>query len=190
LLPVLLLVVPGRRGAAPAAGAAARLERAAALRQLRARWAAGALGLGILVVLTVGFTWSEPAPGLAPATPVAVVDGVVRLPVADLPAGGLRHFVAEVGGEPVRFLVVRLDDGTLKSAFDACLICGDKGYVRDGSGITCRHCHSVIYPPSIGTQGGCNPIPLPSRLAGGELIVAAADLAPAAPAAHHAHHGG
>jgi uncharacterized membrane protein len=141
------------------------------------------------VVVTVGFTWSAPAPGPAEAIPVAVVDGAVRLPLAGLETGVLRHFVAEVGGEPVRFLALRLDDGTLKTAFDACLLCGDKGYVQDGSGVTCLNCHAMIYAPSIGTAGGCNPIPLPSRLEGGELVIAAADLVPAAPPSHHAHGG-
>ena len=35
----------------------------------------------------------------------------------------------------------------------------------------------MIYPPSIGQTGGCNPVPLPSKVEGGDLVLAAADLA-------------
>ncbi len=152
--------------------------------------AAGALGLGILVVLTVGFTYAQPASTRPPAVPVAVAaDGAVHLPLAGLRQDELYHFAAEVDGRPVRFLVLRLADGRVVTTFDACLICGDAGYVQDGRGITCLNCHSVIYPASIGHEGGCNPIPLASRVVGGELRIAAADLAgKKAAAGHHGHH--
>ena len=79
------------------------------------------------------------------------------------------------------------------TAFDACKLCGAKGYAQDGPTIVCLHCHSAIYPPSIGQPGGCNPLPLPSRVVGEELRIAGADLrAGAAPftAGHAHHHGG
>ena len=38
--------------------------------------------------------------------------------------------------------------------------------------VVCLHCGSAIYPPSIGQKGGCNPAPLPSHQAGGELVIA------------------
>jgi len=187
-LPVLMLWIPSRRRgaeAAPAAaapavgtGPASRLERAAARSQRRVRVAASVLGLVVLGVLTAGFLHARP-PAPSPPVPVELgADGEVRLPLAGFgEVGTLHRFVAEVDGRPVRFLVVPLGDGELATTFDACLICGDAGYVEEAAGITCLHCHSIIHTPTIGQAGGCNPIPLASRVEGGELVIAAADLA-------------
>lgn len=203
-LPLLMLIIPGSRGVEPAAGEAsgaeARLARAAALRQRRARVAGGVLGLAILALLTVGFTSSQPAPTRSPATPVSQgADGAVRVPLAGLGLGELHRFAVEVGGETVRFIAVRVEEGdgpgAVVTGLDACLICGDHGYVQDEAGIACLHCHSVIHPPSIGSPGGCNPIPLASRIEGGELVVPLSSFGGEggeggeAVAGHHAHHG-
>jgi high-affinity iron transporter len=222
-LPLLMLLVPGRGapaagagaatggalGAAPPAaaapGAAARLERAAAERQARARVWGGSLGVAILAALGLGFVYTRPPATLSPAMPAQVgADGAVRLPLADFQGStALRRYAVTLGGgqgSVVRFIAVPLDDPrkpstTIATAFDACEICGAKGYYQEGGNITCLHCGSTIYPPSIGQRGGCNPIPLPSRRDGDVLVVRAADLAaglpqfggsPAAAAPHHA----
>jgi FTR1 family protein len=196
-------------GTAPGSGsAAARLERAAAERQARARVWGGSLGVAILAALGLGFVYSRPPATLSPAAPVAVgADGMVRLPVADFHGTALRRYVVTLGtlgmlGTPgtgsatVRFIAVPLDDpgkpgAAIATAFDACEICGAKGYYQEGGNVTCLHCGSTIYPPSIGQHGGCNPIPLPSRRQGGELLLRAADLAAGAPLfdASARHHG-
>jgi FTR1 family protein len=191
---------PGGGGAA-----AARLERAASERQARARVWGGSLGVAILAALGLGFVYSRPPTALSPATAVtAGADGMVRLPVADFRGTALRRYAVTLGtlgtlgtgGAAVRFIAVPLDDprkpGTvIATAFDACEICGAKGYYQEGGNVTCLHCGSTIYPPSIGQHGGCNPIPLPSRRLGGELVLRASDLAAGAPrlGAAAPHHG-
>jgi high-affinity iron transporter len=200
-LPLLMLLVPGRTSppAAAAGGAAARLERAAAARQAGARLWGGALGIAIVAALSLGFVYSRPPAALSAATPLAVdAGGAVRVPVAGFQGTRLQRFVVEVGGVAVRFIAVPLDDprrpGTaIATAFDACEICGARGYYQEGGNVTCLHCGSAIYPPSIGQHGGCNPVPLPSRREGGQLVIQAADLAKGAPlfaAAAMAHHPG
>ncbi|HEV2844806.1 MAG TPA: Fe-S-containing protein, partial [Thermoanaerobaculia bacterium] len=52
-----------------------------------------------------------------------------------------------------------------------------KGYFQEGVNVTCLHCGSAIYPPTIGQPGGCNPLPLASRVVGGELVLSGADIA-------------
>jgi uncharacterized membrane protein len=197
-LPLLLILVPGReqREAPPAEGSGpeARLARAGRARRARLRWATGSLGAVVLALVGFGFVHGQPPPALSPATPVAVgADGTVRLPLAGLGTGELHRFLAVVDGRPVRFIALRLDETTVVTALDACRICGDRGYIQDGPTVVCLHCHSAIVLPTIGQEGGCNPIPLPSRVEGAVLVVAAADLAgPGAAAAHgggHAGHG-
>jgi high-affinity iron transporter len=197
-LPLLMLLVPGRgpREAA-AAGAAARLERAGSRRQSRARVLGGTLGLIILAALGLGFVYSRPPAALSAATPVeAGADGKVRIPLSTFHGTALRRFQATVGGQTVRFIAVPIEKGgPIATAFDACLLCGPRGYYQDGPNITCLHCGSVIYPPSIGQTGGCNPVPLPSKVEGGDLVLATADLAGGAhlftsgPGTHAGHAG-
>ena len=186
LLPLLMLAIPGRQEAGPAPGdtAAARLARAQARRQARARIAGAVLGVIILAALGLGFVYGQAPVSLSPATPVAVAaDGAVHIPLSTFQGGRLRRFLVSLKGAGVRFIAVPVDEkGTqIATAFDACDICGAKGYYQDGTSITCLHCGSAIYPPSIGQKGGCNPAPLAARHVGGDLVIAASELAKGAP---------
>jgi high-affinity iron transporter len=180
VLPLLMLMIPARRRqAAAASGAAARLERAGSRRQARARVLGSALGLVILAALGLGLVYAQPPAALSPATPVRVeADGQVRIPLSTFQGTALHRFQVMIGGRPVRFIAVPIEKGgRIATAFDACVICGPRGYYQNGANVTCLHCGSAIYPPSIGQAGGCNPVPLPSRTAGGQLVLAASDLA-------------
>ena len=137
------------------------------------------LGLIILAALGLGFVYSQPPAALSAATAVeAGADGKVRIPLSTFQGTALQRFQATVGGQPVRFIAVPIEPlekgGRIATAFDACLLCGPRGYYQDGPNVTCLHCGSVIYPPSIGQTGGCNPVPLPSKVEGGDLVLAVA----------------
>ncbi|MDP9121868.1 MAG: Fe-S-containing protein [Acidobacteriota bacterium] len=186
VLPLLMLLIPGRAALEPAVpgAAAARLERAQRERQGRSRTLAGTLGIVILAALGLGFVYTRAPVTLSAAAPlVPDADGRVRIPVADFQGTALRRYVVTLSGAPVRFIAVPLDSAKrqIATAFDACEICGTKGYYQDGANITCLHCGSTIYPPSIGQHGGCNPIPLASRVESGQLVLTVADLAAGAP---------
>lgn len=193
VLPLLMLLVPGRQAAAPAADpdgsadpaspanpAEIRLERSRQARQTRARMVGGILGVVILATLGLGFVYTRPPAQLSPAARLEpAADGTVRIPLASFQGMVLHRYTVTLAGTTVRFIAVPLDQklSQIATAFDACEICGTKGYYQDGANITCLHCGSAIYPPSIGQHGGCNPIPLRSHLEGGALVLTAADLA-------------
>lgn len=210
-LPLLMLLIPGTArkstgapeetaGAATASAADRRLERAADQRQVRSRRWAGVLGLVILGVLGLGWVYSAKPKALSAATPLDVVDGRVSLPLAELADSKLHRYQVEIGGRAIRFIAIQVAPGEVAAAFDACVICGPHGYYQEGSNIVCLHCGSAVYPPTIGQAGGCNPIPLASKSVGGNLVIAASDLAQSSafPAAgggmsdmpSHAGHGG
>lgn len=182
-LPLLMLLVPGSAPKAPADPASAasaadrRLERAAELRQASSRRWAGALGLLILGVLGLGWVYTAQPKALSAATPLSVVGGRVSVPLAELADSKLHRYQVEIGGRAIRFLAIQVSPGEVAAAFDACLICGPRGYYQEGSNIVCLHCGSAVYPPTIGQPGGCNPIPLAARSEGGHLVIAASDLA-------------
>jgi high-affinity iron transporter len=180
LLPLLMLLIPGRQKEEPVAeGAAGRLERARGQRQARSRMLGATLGIVILAALGFGFVYARPPAALSPATPVGLgADGAVRIPLDSFQGTALRRFSLTIEGQPVRFIAVPIEEGgEIATAFDACEICGDRGYYQDGPNVTCLHCGSAIYAPSIGQAGGCNPIPLPSKVEGDQLVLRAADLA-------------
>jgi len=188
LLPLLMLMIPGRQRSEPvpaeAEGAAARLARAQSQRQARARVVGAVLGVIILAALGFGFVYGQPPAALSAATPVEIgADGAVHLPLASFQDGKLQRFQVRIDGIAVRFFAVAIDAKAteIATAFDACDICGAKGYYQDGTNITCLHCGSAIYPPSIGQKGGCNPAPLPAKRVGGDLVIAASELAKGAP---------
>jgi high-affinity iron transporter len=140
------------------------------------------LGLIILAALGLGFVYSQPPAALSAATPLeAGADGKVRIPLSTFQGTKLQRFQTTVNGQAVRFVAIPIEPvakgGKIATAFDACLLCGPKGYYQQGPNITCLHCGSVIYPPSIGQTGGCNPVPLPSQVEGGDLVLQASDLA-------------
>jgi len=181
ILPLLMLVIPGKNSAEVVAGenaAEARLRRAQQQRQQRARAIAGVLGIAILFGLGLHHVYGQAAPTLSAPTRVSVAAGdVVRVPLADVRDGALHRYVLDLDGVPVRFIAVMAGDpGHVGIAFDACEICGSQGYYQDGPTILCLHCRSAVYAPSIGQGGGCNPIPLAARTEGGDIVIPLAGL--------------
>lgn len=178
LLPLWLLLVPGRPAAEAAAAnpAEGRKQRALALRSQRGRQiAAGVAVAAVLLLVADTFVFRRPLT-LSPATPVTLAAGVVRIPVASLAERSLHRFSACVAGRTVRFLL-RREQGRTIGAMDACRLCGDRGYVQDGELLLCVNCEAEINPATFGQPGGCNPIPIAVREEGGEVIIAEAELA-------------
>jgi len=175
-----VLLMEWRGRAQPATG---NLE-GAALR--KARWTArrerlwmvgscAASGLFMLII-TAEFIYAKSTTDLSAATPVTVTAGQVRIPVASVSDGSLHRFSAESDGVTVRLIVIQRPDRTLATAFDACEICGSKGYFQKGPNVVCRNCASAIFIPTIGVRGGCNPIPLESKVEGADLVIPADKL--------------
>jgi uncharacterized membrane protein len=96
-----------------------------------------------------------------------------------------RYFVYSDGPTRIRFLAVLGTDGRPRIAFDACEVCGGRlGYEQQGSDIRCRACGRVFRIDDIGSKNrtfGCWPSYLPHRVAGGRILINAADLRKGAP---------
>ena len=88
-------------------------------------------------------------------------------------------FTVSTPGQSFRFMIIKKPNG-YGTALDACRICGAEGYRQDGQNVICRHCASAIYVPSIGEQGGCNPIGVPSHVDGADLVLNISSLTTAA----------
>jgi FTR1 family protein len=184
-LPLILLLVPGRRDRTRAQDALAlegperRLALATLRRETRWRRALAIAGVAVIASLTVSHAFSRlPAALDAPAMlqPEPAAD-VVRVPVAGLDDGHLHRFGVALQGTVVRFIVLKTN-GRLVAAFDACEVCGARGYVERKGRLVCLNCAADINPSSFGASGGCNPIPLRVANEADTLVVAVADLLP------------
>ena len=111
--------------------------------------------------------------------PINAAGDIVRVPAGEVQDGNLHLFTVNEGGQSLRFMIIKKPNGW-GVALDACRICGAEGYRQDGQNVICRHCASAIYIPSIGDQGGCNPIGVPSRVDGGDLVIDISSLTQAA----------
>ncbi len=181
-LPLIVMLVPGRgeRAKRAEAGALEGPERRLALARLRRErlWRGAFAAAGILVIgsLTVSYAFTRLPHAIDPPTLLAAgAGGDIRVPKAGLDDGHLHRFGVPAGGTVVRFFVMKA--GTkLVPSFDACQVCGAFGYVETKGRLTCLACAADINTMSLGTGGGCNPIPLRFRDEGGDLVIAMKDL--------------
>ena len=124
-----------------------------------------------IMLITAEFVYARAQTSLSTPKVVAFENGAVRIPAADVSDGNLHRFVVADQGSQVRFIIIEKPDKTLATAYDACEICGTQGYYQKGAEVICRNCASDIVISSIGSHGGCNPIPLESRMEGGMVVI-------------------
>lgn len=153
-----------------------RARRAAERGARNARMLYAALGAMALALLGYHFFLTRQGLELSPAEPLSPEGPQVRIALAPLQPKTLHRFAVPLSGRSVRILAYRTDDGRILTSFDACDNCRDSGYVQQGEHILCLNCLAEIDPATLGTGGGCNPIPLPSRADGDTAVIALADL--------------
>ena len=150
------------------------------------RWSFAAAILCILVVMSLAaeFVYTRATNAQEPAKLLVAENNQVRIPLADLQDTAVHFYTADVNDTVIRFLVIHLNSGDYATALDACQICGTAGYRQEGQNVVCRNCGATIYLPSIGESGGCNPIPVKSRVDAGAVIVDLSALASAMSTIH------
>ena len=153
-------------------------------RQRRWSFAAAILCAAVVVSLAAEFAYGRAMAAPTPARILVAQNNLVRIPLSELTDSSLHFYTADVSGTVIRFLVIHKTNGDYTTALDACQICGRAGYRQEGQNVICRNCGASIYVPSIGDHGGCNPIPVTSHVAGGEVIVDLSALADAAAMIH------
>lgn len=147
-------------------------------RQRRWMIAAATASLAVILVLTADFIYARANSAPPTAQAIDPVGNIVRVPVSQVQDGAMHLFTVSAGSQSMRFMVIKKPNGW-GVALDACRICGAEGYRQDGQNVICRHCASAIYIPSIGDQGGCNPIGVTSHVDGGDIVIDISALAQA-----------
>lgn len=130
-----------------------------------------------IVLVTAEFIYAKSVNTLSPASEVSFSNGAVSIPLSQVSDGDLHRYAARENGTEVRFLLYRKPDGQVVAVFDACEICGSVGFMKGPHGLVCKNCASPINSQSVGSPGGCNPIPLHSASSGNAIVIEEADLA-------------
>jgi high-affinity iron transporter len=175
---MVLFEVKRREPAAESASAAERRKAAWSIRRERL-WMASVYASSFLFILlvTAEFIYAKSLSAPSPATEVTFVDGQVAIPLAEVSGGDLHRFSARKNGVEIRFWLYQKPDGKIATVFDACQICGGVGFYKGPHGVVCKNCAAPINPQSVGTAGGCNPIPLNAAVASDSVIIQETDIA-------------
>lgn len=148
---------------------------------LEMRWFRGAFAL-LLLVLTLllyhDLYASRPPRITKPVNMTPDSNGMIKVKLEELADGDLhRYAYVTDDGHVVRFFMINRSGGKkIGVVYDACMLCGDMGYLQEKNEVICIACNVRIFIPSIGKAGGCNPIPLPHLIEGGQVSVSVAEL--------------
>lgn len=148
---------------------------------LELRWLRGALA-SVLIALTLllyhDLYASRPPRISKPVRLMPDANGLIKVNTEELADGNLhRYAYVTDDGHVVRFFMINRSGGKkIGVVYDACMLCGDMGYLQEKNEVICIACNVRIFIPSIGKAGGCNPIPLPHRIDGGQVLVSVQEL--------------
>jgi FTR1 family protein len=130
-----------------------------------------------IFLVTAEFIYAKSVSAISPATEVTFVNGQLAIPVSQVSDGDLHRFAAKENGTTVRFWLYQKPDGKIATVFDACEICGGIGFYKGTNGVVCKNCGAPVNPQSVGTKGGCNPVPVRADLVAGSVIIKESDIA-------------
>jgi high-affinity iron transporter len=179
-LAALMILFDAKRREPVAEAASPAQRRKAAWSARRERlWMASVYIFSFLFIamLTAEFVYAKSQSALSPSTEISFVNGQVKIPLAQVSDGDLHRYQAEENGTPIRFWLCQKPDGKVATVFDACEICGAVGFYKSGNGVVCKNCSAPINPQSVGSKGGCNPVPLKATQTADSVIIQEADIA-------------
>ena len=98
----------------------------------------------------------------------------VSIPVSEV-SSKMKKYSFDADGVKVTYFAVKGSDGKIRTAFDACDVCGGyKGYFQRGSDIVCLNCGRNFRIDGLGTQNkgyGCWPSYLSHNIEGGNILI-------------------
>ena len=135
--------------------------------------------LALCIILHFSLVSSKPVQIDPPKEVQPDSNGLFVFDVALLRDNALHRFAYVTNeGKVVRFFLLnkREDRDSPVAVFDACMICGDMGYIKRGGELICIACNVRIFLLSVGKEGGCNPIPLKYDFDGEKITIKLEDV--------------
>jgi high-affinity iron transporter len=179
LAALMILFEAKRREPALATASPAERRKAAWSARRERMWMISVLTFSFIFIalITAEFVYAKSTSNLSPATQVAFTNGQVSIPLAQVADGDLHRYQATENGTAIRFWLYQKPDGKVATVFDACEICGSVGFYKGPNGVVCKNCAAPINPQSVGTAGGCNPVPLRATQTADAVIIQETDVA-------------
>ena len=176
---LMILFEAKRRELAPLAASPAERRKAAWSARRERMWMISVLTFSFVFIalITAEFVYAKSVSNLSPATPVTFINGRATIPLAGISDGDLHRYQASENGTAIRFWLYQKPDGKVATVFDACEICGSVGFYKSANGVVCKNCAAPINPQSVGTAGGCNPVPLRATQTADAVVIEEADVA-------------
>ena len=138
------------------------------------------IALGLIATLTKGFGLIDSS--ITGSISKASDDsGETIIKLSDI-SENAKFYEYEYNGKIIKYFVVKADDGSIKTAFDACDVCYEagKGYTQEGKYMVCNNCGNKYLITDLGTEnkkgGGCWPGYLPSSVNDDRVIIKNSDL--------------
>ena len=92
----------------------------------------------------------------------------------------MKKYSYDANGINVVYFTVLGSDGAVRTAFDACDVCGGyKGYRQQGNDVVCNNCGRYFGIDDIGTKnepGGCWPSYLNHKIEGNYLLISKSEI--------------
>ena len=179
-LAALMILFEAKRREPVAVAASPAMRRKAAWSARRERmWMVSVMTFSFIFIalITAEFVYAKSVSNLSPATEVTFTNGQVSIPLTQVSNGDLHRFQATENGTTIRFWLYQKPDGKVATVFDACQICGAVVFYIGPNGVICKNCAAPINPQSVGTAGGCNPVPLKATQTTDAVIIQEADVA-------------
>jgi uncharacterized membrane protein len=112
-------------------------------------------------------------------TAAAISQDSIKIPTNTI-TDQMQKFTHDANGVQVTYFAVRGTNGKIRTAFDACDVCGGhKGYTQMGTDVKCNNCGRVFKIDDLGTKnvgGGCWPSFLEYEEIGDSIYIKTSDL--------------
>jgi high-affinity iron transporter len=179
LAALMILFEAKRREPVLAAASPAERRKAAWSARRERLWMISVLTFSFVFIalITAEFVYAKSVSNTPPGTEVTFTNGRVSIPLAQLSDGDLHRFQAQENATAIRFWLYQKPDGKIATVFDACQICGAVGFYKGPNGVVCKNCSAPINLQSVGSAGGCNPVPLKATQTADAVIIEEADVA-------------
>jgi len=133
----------------------------------------------LITIFVSGCSTDSPTGGSTTGNVVSE-ENYVEIPISEL-SETAKFYSLNSNGKEVRYFVVKGSDGKIRTAFDACDVCGGaKRYRQEGNDMICNNCGRSFDIDSIGTKnigGGCWPSYLTNKIEGDNVLISKSELA-------------
>ena len=109
------------------------------------------------------------------------LEDFIQIPLFEV-TNQAKWYKYDLGGKEIKFFTVKTEDGSIKTAFDACDVCyySGKGYQQEGDYMVCNNCGNRYPISGLGTEnrtpGGCWPGHLSNIVEGDYILIRKKDL--------------